>query len=94
MLIIEVIDIINLYKNLPTIDLHGFDRDYARIKIEEFIYDNYRMKKNKVIIIHGIGSRIIEKETQKTLKNNKYVKEYKIDNFNNGQTIVELNTIN
>ena len=26
--------------NLPTIDLHGYDRDYARIAINEFIKEN------------------------------------------------------
>ncbi len=85
---------INLYSNLPTIDLHGFDRDYARIKINEFIEDNYKMKNEKIIIIHGIGSGIIRKETQITLKKNRHVLEYKIDNFNAGQTIVILDKKN
>ncbi len=81
---------INLYNNLPTIDLHGFDRDYARIKINEFILDNCKLKSKTVIIIHGVGTGILRKETQKILKENKYVAEYKIDNFNVGQTIVKL----
>ena len=79
-----------LYSNLPTLDLHGYDRDYARIKINEFINDNYKKKKKKVIIIHGNGTGIIKKTTQQTLRKNKYVKSYKIDNFNDGQTVVEL----
>ena len=79
-----------LYSNLPTLDLHGYDRDYARIKINEFINDNYKMKNKKVIIIHGNGTGIIKKTTQQTLRKNKYVKSYKIDNFNDGQTVVEL----
>ena len=33
--------------NLPTIDLHGFDKDYARIKINEFIRDNIVIEKKK-----------------------------------------------
>lgn len=82
---------ITLYKNLPQLDLHGLDRDYARILINEFIYDNYIQKNYKVIIIHGIGTGIIRKTTQETLKNNKYVLSYKIDNFNSGSTIVEIN---
>lgn len=84
---------INLYKNLPTIDLHGFDRDYARIKINEFIFDNHKLKNDYIIIIHGVGTGILRKETHKTLKKNKYVEEYKIDNFNAGQTIVKLSNI-
>lgn len=81
---------INLYKNLPSIDLHGFDRDYARITINEFINDNYIMHQEKVIIIHGIGSGILKTTVHNTLKNNHLVKNYKLDNFNVGTTIVEL----
>lgn len=79
-----------LYSNLPTIDLHGYDRDYARIQINDFIEDNYRQKIEKVIIVHGIGTGILRKTTQETLKKNKLVKAYKLDNFNSGTTIVEI----
>lgn len=81
---------INLYSNIPTIDLHGYDRDYARIMINDFIYDNHKMKNKKIIIIHGNGTGIIKKTCQDTLKKNKYVKEYKIDNFNTGMTLVNI----
>lgn len=81
---------ISLYKNLPSIDLHGYDRDYARIAINEFIEDNYKMKNEKVIIVHGIGTGILRKTTQETLKKNKMVENYKIDNFNVGSTIVNI----
>ena len=76
--------------SLPTLDLHGFDADYARIKINEFINDNYKMKNYNVVIVHGIGSGIIRKVTQDTLKKNKYVLDYKIFIGNNGCTIVEI----
>ena len=81
---------ITLYSNLPQIDLHGFDRDYARIQINDFIDDNYRQKNEKVIIVHGNGTGILRKTTQETLKKNKLVKSYKLDNFNSGTTIVEI----
>ena len=81
---------ITLYSTLPTLDLHGYDREYARIAINEFIYDNYRIKNRKVVIIHGNGAGIIKKTTQEVLKRNKYVEEYKIDNFNSGMTIVGI----
>lgn len=81
---------ITLYNNLPKLDLHGFDRDYARIKINEFIYDNHIMKNKKIIIIHGNGEGILKKTCQKTLKENKYVTEYKINNFNSGETLVDI----
>ena len=79
-----------LYSNLPTLDLHGLDRDYARILINEFINDNYNIKNEKVVIIHGIGKGIIRKTTQETLKKNKLVKEYKMDIFNPGMTMVSI----
>ncbi len=81
---------INLYKNLPTIDLHGFDREYAKYKINEFINDNYSMRNYKLVIVHGIGQGILKKTTQEVLRKNKLVEEYKIDNFNDGSTIVIL----
>lgn len=79
-----------MYSNLPSLDLHGIDRDYARILINDFIRDNYNVKNTKVVIIHGIGTGIIRKTTQEVLKKNKLVKEYKIDNFNPGMTVVEI----
>lgn len=79
-----------LYSNLESLDLHGIDRDYARILINDFINDNYKIKNTKVVIIHGIGEGIIRKTTQETLRKNKLVKNFKIDNFNPGMTIVEI----
>ena len=79
-----------LYSQLPTLDLHGMDREYAAILINDFIADNYQMKEEKVIIIHGIGSGILKKATQDTLKKNQLVDSYKIDNFNVGMTVVTL----
>ena len=78
------------YSNLPTLDLHGIDRDYARILINDFINDNYNIKNTKVVIIHGIGTGIIRKTTQEVLKKNKLVKEYKIDIFIFFMTVVEI----
>ena len=81
---------IQLYSNIPKIDLHGYDRDYAKIVINDFIRDNYSMKIQKVAIIHGNGTGILRKTTHETLKKNKLVSAYKLDNFNSGTTIVEL----
>ncbi|HIR48755.1 MAG TPA: Smr/MutS family protein [Candidatus Faecimonas gallistercoris] len=80
----------NLYNQYPVLDLHGFDRDYARIMIEDFIYDCYRMKSRKAIIIHGIGSGVLRKTTQEVLNKSRYVEEAKLDIFNAGETIVVL----
>lgn len=81
---------IPFYDFLPSVDLHGMDRDYARIVINDFIADHYKMKNEKVIIIHGNGTGVLKKMTQDTLKKNPYVLEYKIDNFNTGMTVVTL----
>lgn len=80
----------NSYNQYPVLDLHGFDRDYARIMIQDFIHDCYLMKVRKAIIIHGIGSGVLRRTTQMVLRNNKYVAEAKLDIFNGGQTIVCL----
>lgn len=74
----------------PSIDLHGIDRDYARILINDFIEDNIKQKNEKITIIHGNGSGIIKKVTQETLKKNKNVIDYQIYNFNSGMTIATL----
>jgi DNA mismatch repair protein MutS2 len=81
------------YDHLPTLDLHGFDRDYARIQIEEFIEDQYKCKKKEIVIIHGNGTGVLRKTTQEVLKRNKYVKEYKIHNYNTGMTIITLKNV-
>ena len=79
-----------LYSRMPTLDLHGYDRDYARILINDFIRDQIKLKTKQIIIIHGRGQGILKKMTQDTLKKNQNVLEYKIDNFNDGMTVVTL----
>lgn len=78
---------INTY---PKIDLHGYDRDSARMAVNDFILENVILKNEKIVIIHGIGSGIVKKSVHDTLKINKNVVEYKTDNFNSGCTIVSL----
>ncbi len=79
-----------LYSRIPTLDLHGYDRDSGRIMINDFINDHHKMKTKEIIIIHGKGTGILKKMTQITLKKNKYVESFKIDNFNDGMTVVTL----
>ncbi len=75
---------------LPSIDLHGMDRVLARIKVEEFINDNIKLRNKKIVIIHGIGEGILKNEVFKTLKRNKYVESFKLNGLNIGCTIVNL----
>ncbi len=78
------------YPNRPSIDLHGMDREIARITVLEFILDNLKMKNYELVIIHGIGTGTLRKEVHNLLKKNKLVQEYKLDNFNSGITLVTL----
>lgn len=74
----------------PKIDLHGYDRDSARMVTNDFINENIILGNDTIVIIHGIGQGIVKQEVHNALKNNKKVKEYKTDNFNSGCTIVKL----
>ena len=74
----------------PSIDLHGYDRDSARVATNDFIEENMILGNEMIVIIHGKGSGIVKNEVHETLKNNKNVLEYHTDNFNDGCTVVKL----
>ena len=74
----------------PKIDLHGYDRESARVATCDFINENLTLKNDTIIIIHGIGLGIVKESVHDTLKHSKHVLEYKTDNFNPGCTIVKL----
>jgi len=76
--------------NLPTLDLHGFDRETAVLATRDFILENYVLKNSKLVIIHGIGEGIVKSAVHKELEKNKKVISYKVDNFNVGCTIIEI----
>lgn len=86
-----MIDNYMLYKNIPTLDLHGLDRYSAIYEVNVFINDNIKLNNKLLKIVHGIGEGILKNEVHKYLKNKKEVKDYKIDIYNIGTTIVELN---
>ena len=74
----------------PSIDLHGFDRDSARVMVNDFVEENVILKNEMIVIIHGIGTGIVKKEVHEALRVNRNVLEYKTDNFNSGCTVVRL----
>lgn len=76
--------------SLPKLDLHGYDRDSARIAIVDFVNKNYKMNRPIFCIIHGIGSGILYHTTQETLKTEKRVIEFKTHYNNNGCTLVRI----
>ncbi len=84
----EVYDI--FLDRYPKIDLHGYDRDSARLIVNDFIDENVILGNETIVIIHGIGTGIIKREVHDTLRVNKHVLTYKTDNFNSGCTVVKL----
>ena len=84
------IDSYVFFKNIPTIDLHGLNRYEASIKTNEFIKDNILLKSRFIMIIHGKGEGIVKKSVIDTLRKNKFVKEFKLDYYNSGATVVML----
>ena len=74
----------------PKIDLHGYDKDSARVAVNDFIEENIILGNDTIVIIHGIGTGVLKKEIGEVLKNNKNVYEYHIDNFNPGCTVAKL----
>ena len=77
----------------PRLDLHGEIAAMVEVLVNEFIHDNILMKNDCVVIIHGRSSNILAKEVHNVLKKNKYVVKYYINNWNVGETIVELNFV-
>lgn len=74
----------------PTIDLHGEVSSMVEVLINEFINDVVKMHYSKCIIIHGKSTNILTKEVHRVLKQNKHVSEFKLNNWNLGETIVYL----
>ena len=77
-------------KDLPNIDLHGYDIESARVATEDFINENICLKNDKILIIHGKGKGLVRKSVHETLSKRKEVIKYYTDNLNNGCTIVHL----
>ena len=74
----------------PKIDVHGETSDTVVAVVNSFINDNYKIKEQYIVIIHGKGSGILKNKVHELLKNNKLVDEYKLDVDNIGQTIIKL----
>ena len=76
---------------LPTIDLHGINRDMVKYIVDDFIKDNIKLNNKKIIVIHGIGEGILKDELHLLLRRDKRIKRFYLDSFNIGETIIELN---
>lgn len=81
-------------KNLPYIDLHGYDMESARVSTDDFINDSLILNSKKILIIHGKGKGLVKKAVHEVLSKRKEVTSYYTDNLNDGCTIVHLNIDN
>ena len=75
---------------LPSIDLHGYDKDSARIAVNDFILESKLLNNKEVLIIHGIGTGILKETVHHELSRNKNVIDFKLANNNTGCTIVRI----
>ena len=76
--------------NLPKLDLHGFDRETARVAVCDFIRNNIKMKNEFINIVHGIGSGVVKATVHDELRKNKNVINFKTYYYNQGCTIVKV----
>lgn len=74
----------------PRLDLHGEEAALVYALVNEFINDNYKMGNKEIVVIHGKSTNILTKEVHITLKDNKLVKEFHLNNWNVGETIIHL----
>lgn len=79
-----------LIEQYPKLDLHGYDRDTARVAILDFIKENKKLKQEIFVIVHGVGSGILRETTKQVLLKNRDVLEFKTYYYNNGCTIVRI----
>ncbi len=83
-------DIKILTSKTPRLDLHGEIVAMVKVLVDEFIKDNMLMDEKLVVIVHGKSTNIITDEVHRVLNLNKNVKKYYKNNWNLGETIVEL----
>ena len=84
------LDSVVFIEQYPKVDLHGYDRETARVAIEDFIKEKKKLKNEIFVIVHGIGSGILKETTRNVLLKNKNVLEFKTYYYNNGCTIVKI----
>ena len=76
---------------LPSIDIHGHTRETFALVVSDFINDNIKLKNPKIVIIHGIGLKILSSELKLRFSRDKRVKKMYLSPDNSGCTILELN---
>ncbi len=79
-----------MINSYPKIDLHGEYAVTAYTVVHSFLIDNLKLKNQYVVLIHGKGTGKLKEEVHYILKKEKFVKNFHLDPYNLGQTIVEL----
>lgn len=81
-------------KNASTeLDIRGENVEEAYLSVSKFIDDCYLANISPVSIIHGKGTGVLRKGVHEILKKHKYVKDFRLGRYGegeNGVTIVEL----
>jgi DNA-nicking Smr family endonuclease len=75
---------------LPKIDVHGYTMDTIFVPVNDFINDNLKLNKKKIVIIHGIGAKILSSEIKRLFAKDKRVSKLYLSPDNLGCTIIEL----
>ena len=76
--------------NTPSLDIHGFDRYGGVAMIKNFIDNESKIGTKKLIVVHRKGEGILKQATHEYLKTDRRVLEYKLNIFNDGETIIIL----
>ncbi len=76
---------------LPTIDIHGYTSDLSIYPVSDFINDNIKLGRYKIVVVHGIGEGILKNTIRFHFSRDKRLKKLYGDPFNLGITIIELN---
>ena len=76
---------------LPSLDIHGYTSDMMFVPVDEFISDNLRMGNHKIVVIHGLGMKVLSSELRRLFKKDKRVIKMYHYGSNLGMTIMELN---
>jgi len=79
-----------LTNKTPRLDLHGEERALVYALVTEFINDNYKIGNKEIVVIHGKSTNILTKEVHAVLKENKLVKSFNLNNWNVGETVINL----
>jgi DNA mismatch repair protein MutS2 len=77
----------------PVLDIRGRYTSEVNEIIENFVYEGHINNMNELTIVHGKGTGKLKLQVHSILKNNKYIRKFRLGNWNEGDsgvTIIEL----